>query len=80
MSTLSIIAIAVALLAVVGLCLGLADSWFCGLLALSCLLGAADAAYRELRLWALAFLTVGTLLAGAGLHAAYAAGRERRQP
>ncbi|MGW0993489.1 hypothetical protein [Streptomyces sp. NPDC002520] len=79
MSTLTVIAIAVALAAVVGLCLGLPDCWFCALLALACLLGGADAVYRGLTLWAFAFLLSGAMLAGASVHAVYTASRSRRR-
>lgn len=78
MSTLALIAMAVALLAVLGLALNLPDHWFCGLLALATVLGAADAAYREQRAWALALLALAVLFSGAGLHAALRPGRERR--
>lgn len=76
MSTLSIIAIVVALAAVVGLCLGLADSWFFGLLALACLFSAADTAYHELKLWTLVYLLTAAALCGAALRAAYANSRQ----
>lgn len=71
MSTLSIIAMAVAVLALVGLAYGMPDPWFLGLLSLACMLGGLDAAYRELRLWALAFLISGTMLALSSVVAAF---------
>ncbi|EST24508.1 hypothetical protein [Streptomyces roseochromogenus] len=79
MSTLSILAIAVGVLAVIGLGFGLPDRWFCALLALACLIGGADAAYRELTLWAFAFFASGAMFAGASVHAIYTARRERRR-
>lgn len=79
MSPLSWTAVAVALTAVLGLGLGLPDRWFCALLAFACLLGSADAAYRELGVWAVTFLFTGLMLTGAAAHAAYTAGRDRRQ-
>ncbi|MFI5973578.1 hypothetical protein [Streptomyces sp. NPDC051452] len=79
MSTLSLIAIGIALAAVAGLCFGLADHWFCTLLALACLLGGLDAAYRDLRLWALSFLVSGAMCAGGATYSIYAATRQRRQ-
>ncbi|WP_432169109.1 hypothetical protein [Streptomyces sp. 1222.5] len=78
MSTLTMIAFGIALAAVVGLCLGLPDQWFCGLLALACLLGGVDAVLRDLRAWALAFLASGAMLSGAAVYAAITSGRERR--
>jgi len=79
MSPLSRIALVIALAAVVGLFFDLPDRWFCGLLSLACMLGAADAVYRELTVWAVAFLTTGVMLAGAAVHAVYADARGRRQ-
>lgn len=79
MSTLSLVAIGIALLAVVGLCFNLPDCWFCALLALASLIGGADAAHRELTLWAFAFLVSGAMFAGASVHAIYTASRERRR-
>ncbi|MGV4984553.1 hypothetical protein ACVB8X_14120 [Streptomyces sp. NRAIS4] len=78
MSTLSLIAICVAVAAVIGLCLGLPDRWFCALLALACLLGGADAVYRDLTVWALVFLMSGAMFAGASVHAVCTASRARR--
>ncbi|MFF8406959.1 hypothetical protein ACF06P_35700 [Streptomyces sp. NPDC015684] len=78
MSTLTIIAFGVALAAVVGLCLGLPDSWFCALLALACLLGGVDSVLRDLRAWALAFLASGAMLSGAAVYAAITTGRSGR--
>ncbi|WP_416976666.1 hypothetical protein [Streptomyces sp. T028] len=77
MSTLAWIATAVAMLAVLGLGFNLPDHWFCGLLALAAVLGAADAAYREQRGWALGLLALAVLFSGGGLHAALRPGRER---
>jgi hypothetical protein len=79
MHILSLIAIAVALAAVIGLCAGLPDRWFCALLALACLLGGADAVRRDLTLWAFSFLVSGAMFAGASVHAVYTAGRARRR-
>lgn len=73
------IAIGIAAAAIVGLCFNLADSWFCALLALACLLGGADTAYRELQPWAAVLLLTGALLAGAAVHAVVRDTRERRQ-
>ncbi|MER5909545.1 hypothetical protein ABT124_03315 [Streptomyces sp. NPDC001982] len=78
-SPLIIAAITVALIAVVAMIFGLPDSWFCGLLALACALIALDTAYREVRLWALVSLAAAAVLTGAGVHAAYANGRARRE-
>lgn len=79
MSLLSLIAIGVTVLSVVGLAFGLPDRWFCALLALACMLGAADAAYSELTAWAIGGLAGGLLLCGASAHAALTASRERSQ-
>jgi hypothetical protein len=77
MPLLSWAAIAAALAAMIGLFFKLPDRWFCGLLSLACMLGAADAVIRELTTWTIAFLTCGVLLAGAGAHAVYADARSR---
>lgn len=77
MSTLTWIALAIGVLAVLGLGVGLSDAWFCGLLALSALLGGADAAYRNVQPWPVILLLTGTMLAGASVHAAV---RDRRRP
>lgn len=71
MSVLSWTAIAVALAAFVGAFFALPGRWFCGLFSLSCMLGGADAVYRELTAWAFAFLVCGLLFAGAAAHAVY---------
>lgn len=78
MSLLSFIAIGVGLLAMAALAFGLPDRWFCALLALACMLGAADAAYSELTAWAVVFLASGVLLCGASAHAVLTDSRERR--
>ncbi|WP_262059721.1 hypothetical protein [Streptomyces sp. STR69] len=79
MSLLSWAAIAVALAAFIGAFFALPDRWFCGLLALACMLGGADSVYRELTMWAIAFLICGVLFSGAAAHAVYADARGRRQ-
>jgi hypothetical protein len=79
-STLSFIAVATALIAVLGLFAGMPDRWFCALLALASLLGSAESAYRGRALWTVLYLIAGAMFAGASVHAAYTAGRERRQP
>ncbi|WP_329214922.1 hypothetical protein OG352_05535 [Streptomyces sp. NBC_01485] len=79
MSTLMIAAAAVGTLALIGGVLGLSDSWFCGLLALACVLGAADCAYREQNGYAFGLLICGAMLSGGALHAILAAGREQRR-
>lgn len=71
MSLFSWAAIVVALTAFIGAFFALPGRWFCGLLSLSCMLGGADAVYRELTMWALAFLIFGVLFAGAAVHAVY---------
>ncbi|MFF9310141.1 hypothetical protein ACF1BS_04440 [Streptomyces sp. NPDC014748] len=78
MSALSLAAMAIALLAVAGLAVHLADHWFCALLALASLLGAIDAAFSGRLLWVILLLILGAGLSGASLHAAYATGREQR--
>jgi hypothetical protein len=78
MSLLVIAAFTIGLSAVAGLALNMPDHWFCSLLALAATLGAADAAYREQRGWALALLALAVLLSGAGLHAALRPSRGRR--
>lgn len=77
MSLLSCVAITIVLSAVAGLFLNMPDHWFCGLLALGSLLGSADAAYRELTLWAVLFLAAGVLLTGGAAHAVVADSRSR---
>lgn len=79
MTTLNLIAIGIALAAVAGLCAGLPDSWFCALLALSCLIGGADAAYRDLQPWPVVLLLAGALFTGAAVHAVIRDSHERRQ-
>jgi hypothetical protein len=79
MSLLTWAALAVGILAMLGLAIGLADSWFFALLAMACLLGSADAAYRELRLWAIAFLALGAVFTTASGRAIYITSRERRR-
>ncbi|SMF85951.1 hypothetical protein [Streptomyces sp. Amel2xC10] len=59
---------------------GLADSWFCGLLALASVIGAADTAYRDLTGWTIGLLALAASLSGASLHAALRPGRERGRP
>lgn len=80
MSTLSLIALGVALAAVVGLAFDLPDHWFCALLSLASLLGGTDAVYRSLTVWAFVFLLSGAMFAGASVHSIYTAARQRRQP
>ncbi|WP_406168951.1 hypothetical protein [Streptomyces sp. NBC_00996] len=75
MPILIAVASGIVLAATVGLAFGLSDTWFCRLLSLACLVGAADMAYRELTLWAVALLIGGVALAGASLWATY---RDRR--
>ncbi|MGW0581938.1 hypothetical protein ACWD25_39735 [Streptomyces sp. NPDC002920] len=70
MPLISAIAIGLTVAALVLVFFGLPDNWFCGLLALACMLGAGDCAYRELTGWTLTLLALGVLLAGAALHAA----------
>ncbi|MFJ6730048.1 hypothetical protein ACIQPQ_34630 [Streptomyces sp. NPDC091281] len=77
MSILMMAAIAIATAALAGLAFGLPNSWFCGLLSLACMLGGADTAYRDLPRFAMAFLLCGAMLAGASIHAVFAASRER---
>lgn len=72
------IAIGIAAAAIVGLCFNLADGWFCSLLALACLLGGADTAYRDLQPWPVVLLLTGALLSGAAAHAVIRDTRERR--
>jgi hypothetical protein len=79
-SPLIIAAIAVVLVAMVAMVFGLPDSWFCGLLALACLLIALETAYREARVWAVTAVTAAAVLSGAAAYAAYANARGRRQP
>jgi hypothetical protein len=79
MSTLMMAAFAIGTAALIGLAVGLPDSWFCGLLALACVLGGADAAYREVSNYAFGLLVCAALFAGASLHAVIAAARERRR-
>ncbi|MCX3059593.1 hypothetical protein [Streptomyces beihaiensis] len=79
MSTLILIAIGIALVAIIGLAFGLSDRWFAALLALACLLSGIDAVYRGLTGWAAGFLLSGAMFAGASVHAVYTASRARRQ-
>jgi hypothetical protein len=69
MSPLSLIALATGVCTVIAMAFGLPDGWFFGLLSLTCMLSGADAAYSELRLWAVAFLATGMLLAVAAVRA-----------
>lgn len=78
MSTITLIAMAVALAAVLGLAFRLPDRWFFTLLALACLLGSADAIYHQLKLWSLLLLLAGALCAGAAAHAVVTASRQER--
>jgi len=78
MSTLSLAAIAITLIAVASLALNLSDHWFCALLALASLLGSMDAAVSGRRLWLILLLILAAGLSGASVHAAYATARERR--
>ncbi|MGP4085450.1 hypothetical protein [Streptomyces sp. KR55] len=78
MSLLSWAAIAVGVIAVIAMGFGLPDSWFCALLALTCMLGGADAAYRELKVWAVAFLTGGLVFTAAAVWSALRSGRAGR--
>ncbi|QIJ62585.1 hypothetical protein [Streptomyces sp. JB150] len=71
MSQLSIAALAVGAVSFLGLCAGLRDAWFLGLLSLTCMLAGADAAYQEREAWAITFLSLGALLALAAVSAAY---------
>ncbi|GAB2714702.1 hypothetical protein [Streptomyces bullii] len=70
MSPLSWAALTVGIVAVLALGINLPDPWFLALLSLACMLGAADAAYRELTVWAVVFLTSGLLLAVGALRTA----------
>lgn len=70
MSLLSLIALAIGVATVIAMAFGLPDRWFFGLLALICMVSGAEAAYSELRAWALAFLAPGVLLAAAAVRAA----------
>ncbi|MEU9208494.1 hypothetical protein AB0D27_11205 [Streptomyces sp. NPDC048415] len=79
MTTLSTIAFATALVAVLALAFNAGDSWFCALIALACLTGGCDAVYRGLDLWAFVFLLSGTGFTGAAVHAAINKPR-RQQP
>ncbi|WP_155054540.1 hypothetical protein [Streptomyces blattellae] len=63
MPPLHIAALAVGLAALIGLGLGLPDSWFCGLASLTCLLAAAGEAYLERKPFAIAFLAVAAVFA-----------------
>lgn len=78
MSLLSWAALTVGLIAVIAMAFGLADVWFFGLLALACMLGCLDAAYRELKPWAWAFLILGATLGALSLRAAYLDSRAGR--
>lgn len=80
MSTLTWIALAIGVLAILAFGFGLPDAWFCGISALACMLGAADAAYSEAASRAIGLLMLGVLLSGAALHAALRPGRERGRP
>ncbi|MCQ9178581.1 hypothetical protein KMT30_05960, partial [Streptomyces sp. IBSBF 2953] len=64
MSTLMMAAFAAASLALIGGLFGLPDAWFCGLLALACVVGGAATAYREQTSLALALLVSGAMFAG----------------
>ncbi|MCM1977167.1 hypothetical protein [Streptomyces sp. G1] len=75
MSTINWIAVAAGGIALVGLAFGLPDSWFFGLLSLTCMLSGAQAAYHERRAWAVAFLAAGMLLAVGAAVAAIRSGR-----
>ncbi|MFJ4735233.1 hypothetical protein ACIP6V_23665 [Streptomyces sp. NPDC088770] len=77
MSTPTLIAIGLALAAVIGLCFHMPDRWFFTLLALACLLGSADAAYRDRKLDTVLLLIGGAVCTGAAAHAAHTASRER---
>ncbi|SHI65979.1 hypothetical protein [Streptomyces sp. 3214.6] len=79
MSTLMMAAFAVGTPALIGLAFGLPDAWFCGLLALACVLGGADAAYREQTNYALGLLICAAMFSGGALHALIAAGRDQRR-
>lgn len=79
MSTLALVALGVALAAVAGLGFGLPDRWFCALLSLACLLGGADAAYRETQPWPVILLLSGALFAGASAHDVIRGHRAGRQ-
>lgn len=79
MSTITLTAMAVAAVALIGAFMRLPDAWYCGLLALACMLGGAETAYREQTSLAIALLAAGALFAGGSLHAVIVGGRERRQ-
>lgn len=79
MSTITLSAMAFAAAALIGAFVGLPDAWFCGLIALACMLGGAETAYREQTSLAIALLAAGALFAGGSLHAVIAGARERRQ-
>lgn len=66
MSQLSLIAILIGLVAVIAMLCGLPDPWYFSLLSFAALMASADAAYREVKLWA------ALLLATAGACAAAA--------
>ncbi|MFE6362931.1 hypothetical protein ACFVP3_23395 [Streptomyces sp. NPDC057806] len=71
MPPLSLIALAIGLVTVIaGLAFDMPDRWFFGLLALTCMVAGANAAYSELRAWAVTFLATGILLALAAVRAA----------
>ncbi|WAZ20222.1 hypothetical protein STRCI_001323 [Streptomyces cinnabarinus] len=77
MPPLSLIALAIGFIAVVGTLFGLPDRWFFGLLSLTCMISGAQVAYYDLRAWAVAFLATGMLLAVAAAVAAIRAARRR---
>ncbi|MFJ2719420.1 hypothetical protein [Streptomyces sp. NPDC087437] len=77
-STPTLIATGIGLAAVIGLCFHLPDHWFFTLLALACLLGSADASYRDLKLHAVLLLIAGAVCTGAAAHAAHTASRSPR--
>lgn len=79
MSTITLSAMAVAAVALIGAFVGLPGAWFCGLTALACVLGGADCAYREQTKYASILLIAAALLSGAALQAVIAGARERRQ-
>lgn len=78
MSPLNLVGMAVAVLAVVLLCVGLADSWFFGLLCLACLSGSMGEAYRDNKLGAVLFLAVAAVFAASSLRFAYRDARRSR--
>lgn len=80
MPPLYIAALAAALAAFAVLCLNLADGWYFGLLALSCLLAALFEAFEERDPFAACFLTGAAVFAALAVRAAVRDGREASRP